>query len=232
MFDILLSELEQPELKWLQSLSTREREWADAVQKMAGEPGVLLDLGGGSPYQGYISSEAVGSRTRYLCLDISFKARPHVVADVERLPLSSSSIDRVLCNAVLEHVQHPDSGIREMHRVLKPTGQAMVSVPFIYPYHDQIDYYRFTEAALKDLFKDFSQTKLVPLGDYFYATVFFLTGFRFALVRWVEPLLVALRLLVCLVLSLCVGLTQNAAKRNYLRSFVKSPIGWYIYCVK
>lgn len=53
-----------------------------------------------------------------------------LVADFgERLPLAGSSIDLIHCNHVLEHFENPIPLLAEIHRVLKPQGQAKIAVP-------------------------------------------------------------------------------------------------------
>lgn len=53
--------------------------------------------------------------------------------DARRLPLSTASADGVMAVSALEHLTggHEDrTALREVHRVLKPGGQAVVTVPF------------------------------------------------------------------------------------------------------
>lgn len=52
-----------------------------------------------------------------------------VVADGERLPYPDDAFDYVTCIGSLEHYQDPVSGIREMARVLAPSGKACVLLP-------------------------------------------------------------------------------------------------------
>ncbi len=40
-----------------------------------------------------------------------------------------SIFDLIICSHVLEHVSHDKEAIKEMHRILKPTGQCIVIVP-------------------------------------------------------------------------------------------------------
>jgi SAM-dependent methyltransferase len=199
---------------------------------MAQRPGILLDIGSGPPYQGHISTADIGPQTKHYCLDISAQARPHVIADVENLPIVSASVDHVLCDAVLEHVRNPQLAADEIHRVLKNRGHVMASVPFIYPYHDQVDYYRFTDTAIRHIFREFSDISVVPLGDYFYAVVLILIGFNFRLLRWLTPFLMVLRSVLGAFLSLYDHRARSEDKRRYLRSFLRSPIGWYVCCKK
>ncbi len=49
--------------------------------------------------------------------------------DGRRLPLRDSSVDVVLSYEVLEHVEDEAAALAEIHRVLKPDGQFVMSVP-------------------------------------------------------------------------------------------------------
>jgi ubiquinone/menaquinone biosynthesis C-methylase UbiE len=49
-----------------------------------------------------------------------------LVADAERLPFGSKSIDRVVVTCLLHHVDHPEDVLREISRVLKDNGEATI----------------------------------------------------------------------------------------------------------
>ncbi len=49
--------------------------------------------------------------------------------DVTRLPFGEASFDGVICNHVLEHVPDDVSALREICRVLRPGGWAVLNVP-------------------------------------------------------------------------------------------------------
>jgi SAM-dependent methyltransferase len=56
--------------------------------------------------------------------------------DIHRIPLPDNSFDVVLCNHVLEHVDDDIKAMKELYRVLKPGGFAILQVPFFSPIPD------------------------------------------------------------------------------------------------
>lgn len=74
-----------------------------------------------------------------------YGAHPDIFADASRLPLPDASIDTVLLLEVLEHLHQPAQALSEIARVLRPGGQLLLTVPFLYPVHDAPhDYQRYT----------------------------------------------------------------------------------------
>jgi ubiquinone/menaquinone biosynthesis C-methylase UbiE len=49
------------------------------------------------------------------------------IASAEKLPYKSNSIDVVVSNAAIEHFDKPEVGVREISRVLKPGGKAVIT---------------------------------------------------------------------------------------------------------
>lgn len=54
------------------------------------------------------------------------------VTDVEHLPFADGTFDKALCSHLLEHVLDDRAVVREMHRVVKPGGIAVLAVPLKY----------------------------------------------------------------------------------------------------
>lgn len=73
---------------------------------------------------------------RYQGMDITpeFAGPDIVIRDVsEGIPFADGSFDHVFCIEVLEHVPNPYGALTDMHRVLRPGGVLVLSVPN--PYH-------------------------------------------------------------------------------------------------
>lgn len=51
------------------------------------------------------------------------------LADATELPFEDNSFDTVLCSEMLEHVTRDKAVIKEIYRVLKPSGRLLISVP-------------------------------------------------------------------------------------------------------
>jgi ubiquinone/menaquinone biosynthesis C-methylase UbiE len=56
-----------------------------------------------------------------------------VKMDIHEIPFEDESFSVVMCNHVLEHVDDDLLAMREIHRVLKPGGWAILQVPFFPP---------------------------------------------------------------------------------------------------
>ena len=81
-----------------------------------------------------------------------YGTRPTVYGDAHTLPFPDSQFDTVLLIDVLEHLQSPESCIREIGRVLKIGGNLFLKVPFLYPVHDvPADFHRWTRFGLLQL---------------------------------------------------------------------------------
>ena len=105
----------------------------------------LLDIGSGNRR---LTGEIIN-------LDIVHFPNVNLFADAHHLPFRDSIFDGVIIQEVLEHLQEPPKALWEVYRVLKPGGTVYAEVPFVYPVHDEHDYYRWTLKGLKLLMSDF-----------------------------------------------------------------------------
>lgn len=53
-----------------------------------------------------------------------------LVANAEHMPFGDNQFDLVVCGGVLHHVPDMDAAIREIYRVLKPGGEALITLYF------------------------------------------------------------------------------------------------------
>lgn len=109
----------------------------------------VLDVGCGSmPYRPLFADRV----ETYTGCDLYPSEEGVVQCPAEALAFEDASVDGVVCFEVIEHVLDPDAVIGEIARVLKPGGTALVTVPFMFPYHGSpADYYRYTHLGLRHL---------------------------------------------------------------------------------
>jgi SAM-dependent methyltransferase len=73
---------------------------------------------------------------QYITADIE-SPLAKVKMDIHKMPFKDNSFDIVLCNHVLEHVQDDIVAMKQISRVLKPGGFAILQVPFFHPIPDK-----------------------------------------------------------------------------------------------
>lgn len=131
--------------------------------------GEVLDVGAGnSPYRSALPSQV----RSYHTLDLSPRGIELTYTDdaqsMQSVP--DNRYDVVLNFEVLEHVPFPDRVLVAIHRVLKPNGSAIISVPHLSRLHEiPHDYHRFTEFEIRRLVQaaGLRLELLVPSGGLF-----------------------------------------------------------------
>jgi len=112
----------------------------EVLAALAARPGEhVADLGCGPGLVALALLEQLGPTGRLECLDLSpdmvaiaqqrCAAYPNVriqTGDVTKLPYADASVDAVVCTQVYEYVHDVDLALRELHRVLRPGGRAVV----------------------------------------------------------------------------------------------------------
>jgi len=71
------------------------------------------------------------SNLTYIVADLD-PPRGAVRMDITDIPLESESVDLVICSHVLEHVQEDAKAMRELRRVVRPGGTALIMCPVDY----------------------------------------------------------------------------------------------------
>jgi SAM-dependent methyltransferase len=118
------------------------------------EQKLVLDIGCANKWpKGYLPGSC-----KYVGLDYFETARdwygttPDVYGDALNIPLKPESFDVVLLLDVMEHIGDAERLFDQVHDVLKPGGMVIVSVPFLYPLHDEPrDFARYSSYGLHQL---------------------------------------------------------------------------------
>jgi SAM-dependent methyltransferase len=145
---------------WLVLRKRREifQNWLDRLRS---RDLVILDVGGRiQPYRPLLEGRVRG----YVAVDPLHTPLVNIVARAEHLPLTSGSFDLVICTQVLQYISQPSVVIAEIHRVLKPGGSLLLSVPSACPRDADHECWRFLPAVLRQLLANFEKVEVVPEG--------------------------------------------------------------------
>lgn len=105
----------------------RNRHLFDALNRagLPGEEQSVLDV---APSIAILRQLA--TRCAYVAVDYAPTSPNVMPGDLRRLPFADQTFDVVLCSHVLEHVRDDSAAMREVARVLRPSGRAFVQVPY------------------------------------------------------------------------------------------------------
>ncbi len=149
---------------------------------------LILNLGSGNPNK----SSMAKPYPEALRLDIDPTTDPDVVASIYDLPYESNTVDVIILESVLEHLEHPEDAVAECARVLKHGGKLIGWAPFIYPFHAKTehygDFFRYSHQGLHALLYPYGTTTITPSAGYFETVcilVPFVCSFR-RFFRWLD----------------------------------------------
>jgi len=115
----------------------------------------ILEIGSGDVGINQSAEDIFTNAKSFVQTDVN-KRYGHKYLDITSEIQIEEKFDLVLCTNVLEHIFDVKPAIKNLNYLLKENGQLVISVPFIYPLHDEPkDFWRFTEHALNKLFSDF-----------------------------------------------------------------------------
>jgi ubiquinone/menaquinone biosynthesis C-methylase UbiE len=168
--------------------------------------GKVLDVGAGnSPFE-----HLLNKNVDYVGLDIKdsntfdYQNKKIVHYDGKQMPFDDSSFEHLICTEVLEHVAEPGLLISEVHRILKPDGTAIFTIPWSARFHYKpYDYHRYTPSMLTILFTNFKTVNILPRGTDISAIVSKVIVLYFRSLTSIinkNPLFILTNILVCIVL--------------------------------
>lgn len=116
----------------------------------------------------------------YICLDIEHvPGVTDVVASALDMPFDNGRFDCVIATECFEHVADPFLFCRELTRVLRPAGQLVITVPFLFHQHgDPYDFWRPTRQCLLELLKEYESVSVCSLGNRLHVISDLLTTLR------------------------------------------------------
>ncbi len=132
-------------------------------------PGIrVLDIGAGeAPYRELFTQQVYVTLDR---ADTPHSGQVNMHGSADSIPTDDDSFDAVLCTQVLEHVPQPLEALLEFHRVLRPGGALIATVPFVWEEHETpFDYYRYTRYGIEHLAlaAGFTDIEVKPRTDCF-----------------------------------------------------------------
>jgi SAM-dependent methyltransferase len=129
--------------------------WRSLRRTVPFAKGRLIDVGSHDRPYFAIFAPVVSS---FISMDLYnpiFKGRSvDVYSQAEYLPVRDTSVDTILCTAVLYLLPEPKNVLLEFKRVLKQGGHIIITTPFMWRQNiisaesNYNDYYRFTESCL------------------------------------------------------------------------------------
>jgi len=146
---------------------------------------MVLDVGGRlQPYRELLQERI----QRYTSVDLRSTPLVDAIAAAERQPFAPETFDLVICTQMMEYVPEPRVVLSEIHRVLKPGGVLMLSLPAAHLRDADEECWSFHPAGIRNLLAAYSDVEVVPEGSSisgFFRTVNVClnTFAKFALVR-------------------------------------------------
>ncbi len=76
--------------------------------------------------------------------------------------IEDASYEVILCTGLLEHIPDPQRLIDDLHRILKPGGELIISASAVFSFHEcPNDFFHFTPYSFKRMFMSWSSIKML-----------------------------------------------------------------------
>ena len=128
------------------------RLYADLREVLGARSGSVLDFGCGTkPYKSWFLNT-----NRYVGVDMYEDPHVDVVVKGGDIPIGDKEgdFDYVLATQVFEHTETLHY-LKDLYRLLKPGGEIIITMPFIYHVHEERDFRRLTTQGAKQMLQDY-----------------------------------------------------------------------------
>ena len=158
---------------------------------------VVLDAGCG-PKEKWASNFTKGEPKEYVTLDVDKKFNVDITEDLNSGVIPFGVIkkgrtfigfDIIFCLETLEHLWNPIHALGIIYKSLEEDGKLYLSTPFINPYHDEVDYARYTSEWYKKVltevgFKNIKiKARVATVGLPYLTTFYGMEGLRMSKTR-------------------------------------------------
>jgi len=127
----------------------------------------VLNIGAGGDIGKTLMRHASEQQFQVASLDIDAQRHPDIVGDICAHDFKGQQFDVIVMAETLEHIHSPHLALENVHRVLKESGRLILTVPFIFPIHDQpYDYYRYTRYGLEYLLRNFRDVSIAERNSW------------------------------------------------------------------
>ncbi len=127
----------------------------------------VLNVGAGGDIAKALTQHASQQQFQVMSLDIDKKRRADIIGDICVHDFKEQRFDIVVMAEVLEHLHSPHLALENVQRILKENGRLILTVPFIFPIHDQPhDYYRYTRYGLEYLLRHFRDVSITERNSW------------------------------------------------------------------
>lgn len=119
--------------------------------------GVVLDCGGVKGKRRGSFRPPIKQTQEWIVQNIDPKIQADIISPLPDIALSEDSVDRILCTEVLEYIADVKGTLQSMHRVLRPGGKALITIPFMHPLHGdkEQDKWRLTPTWFRQMASEF-----------------------------------------------------------------------------
>jgi len=132
--------------------------------------GNILDIGSGKNRASLYRFLRMDKNALIKRLDVIPDYKPDFLLDIEKdkVLVADGFFDFVFAFSIIEHLADCRNLLKEVHRILKPRGKLLGSMPFLVNVHpDPHDYVRFTREKLEIIFREagFKEIEIIAIGQ-------------------------------------------------------------------